>query len=329
MAHKNKRPRVTGSACDPQKRGGVTMARKRMIDPDLWNDPDFGSMTGNARLLFVALVSLADDEGRGEADPRRLAQQVFGFVGIGPDEVRKMLDEIEASLRGVRFYQSDGRGYYHLANWKQYQKISHPSPSRLPAPPAEDSVRTHGVFTEPSVNTHGTLSEDSVRTHPQLVELEEVGEGKEGEAPPPPRPTVNAPESAAPKKPTQDRGRPRETPPGESLKVSRASPPEQGSQWWEAFREALEAVTGRPPDILMPKDFAEVDPNMRTFHDREGVAQIPDVEEAHPLETATPTGPGKREWNGSGQGGENRVPYRVGNSVGNRVGGEVLPKGKE
>lgn len=40
------------------------MARKRMIDPSIWINEDFGTLSNLAKLVFIGLFSLADDEGR-------------------------------------------------------------------------------------------------------------------------------------------------------------------------------------------------------------------------------------------------------------------------
>jgi len=109
--------------------------RMRMINPAIWDDSDFGSLSVPSRLLFIGLISHADDEGRGIADPRQLRKQCFGFdEGINSDQVERMLNEIGEKIRNVKFYVNDGREYYCLLNWLRYQKISHPSPSTLPAP---------------------------------------------------------------------------------------------------------------------------------------------------------------------------------------------------
>lgn len=108
--------------------------RMRMLNPDFWNDGDVGSLSIPSRLLFIGLISHADDEGRGISDPRQLRKQVFGFDEITVEAVENMVSEIAEKLRNVQFYVIDGKEYYSLANWTRYQKISHPSPSSLPGP---------------------------------------------------------------------------------------------------------------------------------------------------------------------------------------------------
>ena len=45
------------------------MARKRMIDPNIWQSEDFSKLSTLGKLVFIGLFSLADDEGRGRCNP--------------------------------------------------------------------------------------------------------------------------------------------------------------------------------------------------------------------------------------------------------------------
>jgi len=119
------------------------MARKRMLSPQFWDDPETGSMPPKTRLLFIGLISQADDEGRGEADARLFRKQVFGFdQETSVEEVDCLLDEIASSLRSVVLYEIGDRRYYALLNWKLYQTINRPSPSRIPPPPGIEPIPT-------------------------------------------------------------------------------------------------------------------------------------------------------------------------------------------
>lgn len=107
--------------------------RKRMLDPALWSDPDFSILSIKARLLFIAMISHADDEGRGEAHPGKLRRDAFGYDDITLDEIEKLVAEINNQMRSVQVYQIEGRRYYQLLKWREYQYIQKPRPSTLPA----------------------------------------------------------------------------------------------------------------------------------------------------------------------------------------------------
>lgn len=55
------------------------MARIRTIKPEFWTSQTLGSVSPRARLLFLALISTADDHGRGGAVPKVLARTLFPF----------------------------------------------------------------------------------------------------------------------------------------------------------------------------------------------------------------------------------------------------------
>ena len=116
------------------------MARRRMIDPAFWDDPGIGSLTVHARLLFISLISSADDEGRLEADGPSLRRTAFGFDDFTVTQVESWLGEIVSKLRSVRLYSRDGRRYVQLVNWRVFQAIDRPKASRLPAPDSEGSL---------------------------------------------------------------------------------------------------------------------------------------------------------------------------------------------
>lgn len=138
------------------------MPRRRMIDPSIWSDSLVGSLSDPARILFIALISNADDEGRLEADALSLRRTAFGFRDVTVADVEGWLAEIASTLRSVAVYQRDGRRYVELQNWLSYQTINRPTPSRIPGFRSEDSVSLQLQFTEDSLRTHGALTEDSL-----------------------------------------------------------------------------------------------------------------------------------------------------------------------
>jgi hypothetical protein len=133
-----------------------------MIDPSIWSDSLVGSLSDPARILFIALISNADDEGRLEADALSLRRTAFGFRDVTVAQVEKWLAEIASTLRSVAVYQRDGRRYVELQNWLSYQTINRPTPSRIPAFRSEDSVSLQLSLIDDSLRTHGVLTEDSL-----------------------------------------------------------------------------------------------------------------------------------------------------------------------
>lgn len=111
------------------------MARKRDLSPDIWTDERVLALTLSARLLYVGLISQADDKGRLEWSPRQLAARIV--PGESADDVSSWMAEV-ASVRLVERYEADGRVYAYHPRWDRHQSPSRQIASRLPDP--EDGV---------------------------------------------------------------------------------------------------------------------------------------------------------------------------------------------
>lgn len=113
------------------------MARIRTIKPQFWGSGDVAKLSREARLLAIGLISAADDEGRFLASPAAL----IGYVYPNDDDVtapklKRWIGEIEAA-QFAHFYTVDHVRYGVIPNYRKHQRISHPTPSPLPAPPPE------------------------------------------------------------------------------------------------------------------------------------------------------------------------------------------------
>lgn len=131
------------------------MARKRMIDPNIWQSEDFSKISTLAKLVFIGLFSLADDEGRGRCNPVYLKSTLFPYEeGIRSADIDKTLSEISSNM-SVIFYSCDGSNYYSLYNWNAWQKIDRPSDSKIPE---YDEKTMQRLFVECSTNSRRAIS---------------------------------------------------------------------------------------------------------------------------------------------------------------------------
>ena len=137
------------------------MARKRMIDPSFWTDEKLGEHCNMVeRLLFMGLISNADDEGRGRANPKLLMSSIFPYDDMRISDFKNSLAKL-AGLGLIRLYQVESQQYFEIVNFKKYQTVNRPTPSEIPAycDGAEiDSRNNHGGLTEDSLNAHGGLT---------------------------------------------------------------------------------------------------------------------------------------------------------------------------
>ena len=111
------------------------MARKRFLTPDIWSDAFFVKLTPQERLLFIGMITLADDEGRLRAEASYLKGEIFPRDGLTDQEVAALRDRLARRKLSVYLYKVAGNSFVLLPKWSKYQAPSHASPSRLPAPP--------------------------------------------------------------------------------------------------------------------------------------------------------------------------------------------------
>ena len=144
------------------------MARKRMISPEIWESDSFSSLSDFAKLVFIGLISNADDEGKGSAKPANVRSKLFpNDEDRRVTDIKKALSEIGCKM-SITFYEVSGNSYYILTKWSKWQKIDRPTPSKLPNPPQSTvTVGERGRTTQNSdslgysTNTRRILDEDS------------------------------------------------------------------------------------------------------------------------------------------------------------------------
>ena len=141
------------------------MARQRMINPNIWQSEDFSKLSTLAKLVFIGMFSLADDEGKGRAKPVYLKSVIFPYDdGMRLTDIEKALSEIGSNM-SVTFYASNGNQYYRMDNWKKWQKVEKPSESIIPDPDnhgAQEGGETGtGAFGDDSPNVPRTVGDDS------------------------------------------------------------------------------------------------------------------------------------------------------------------------
>lgn len=130
------------------------MARKRMLDPTIWADEDFGTLTYQAMVMYIGIMSNADDEGRLPGNALYLSSIVYPWKELNKKDSLKIRNEILRKMKSVLLYEVDGKEYIQLKNWTKYQKINRPSESKYP-PFTERSVNDHGTFTPNRIEMNG------------------------------------------------------------------------------------------------------------------------------------------------------------------------------
>lgn len=156
------------------------MARIRSIKPEFWQDELVGTLPVHARLLFIGLWTIADDDGRFRANPRFVQAQVFPYDAAA--DVPAALAELERVGR-IQLYEADGQAFGWVRKFKEHQRIDKPKPSSHPPPPPQDSSKTNpGLVQDESQMSPGRKGEEGSGRD----------QGVEGSTPPPIDP-VSAP----------------------------------------------------------------------------------------------------------------------------------------
>jgi hypothetical protein len=101
------------------------MPRIRTLKPEFWADEKLAPLDPVDRLVFLGLISLADDAGRLLDNARVIDAQLF------PDTPQYSVLESLRRLSGIgrirRGWTSSGQRIIEIANWRKHQKISHPN----------------------------------------------------------------------------------------------------------------------------------------------------------------------------------------------------------
>ena len=173
--------------------------RIRTVKPEFGSNEGLSTLSCQAHLLGVALLPYADDEGYFNANP--------GLVRAGTCPLREDFQNISgllAELSGIgylRFGTFNGKRYGHVVKFREHQRISHPTPSKISNLPIqwEDSRETPELSGEILEDSASAL--DILRPEQGTGNRERNREGEAREratAPPSPHPVL-LPQSAGAK----------------------------------------------------------------------------------------------------------------------------------
>ena len=109
------------------------MARKRIIDTDLYFDSEICDLLGDRGLhLYFRLWGIADDSGVYEPRYSDIALQM-GALNFKPNEVQDFIQKLIDKGKIIPF-TSNGVAYHWIKNLMKHQPLNNPSPPRHPLP---------------------------------------------------------------------------------------------------------------------------------------------------------------------------------------------------
>lgn len=129
------------------------MARARNIKPSFFTNDDLAEIDPLGRLLFIALWTMADREGRLEDRPRRIKAEALPYDDADVDALLGALHEHGFILR----YVMSGNRYIQVCAFTKHQNPHvKEAPSTIPAPDE------HGASTVQDTTQTGTDPADSL-----------------------------------------------------------------------------------------------------------------------------------------------------------------------
>lgn len=203
------------------------MARKRMIDPKIWDSEQVMSLSSDEFKVYIFLITQADDYGRLKVSYSLFCKHCFPLNQECDIPLMKNIIIKLSEIDLIEIY-TDGRyEYIQHPNWDKYQKISHPAKPLIPSreecakilKKQDNPPESSGGFRKTPEDS-GETPEDSGRfqsLHPRIpstgeasptikfsldefnldkFSLNKENSGKTGSAPPPASPPeVNSPPS--------------------------------------------------------------------------------------------------------------------------------------
>jgi hypothetical protein len=114
------------------------MARIRSIKPEMRTSITVSMWPREVRYFFILLWGYLDDYGRGVDDELLISSDCFPRDrDVSPEVVDGWLETI-AEAGPLCRYEVDGRRYLHAPNWREHQKPSHPTRSKIPPCPDDE-----------------------------------------------------------------------------------------------------------------------------------------------------------------------------------------------
>lgn len=155
------------------------MARIRSIKPEIWEDEALAEVSTSARLLFIGLITQADDEGRLPGRTRWIASKIFPYDDdISPQDIEGWVDELH-SVGLISYYEVEGRPYIWLCSFGKHQSIDKRwrKESQFPPPPQEATPSARRAHAETSSQSEESAQESA---SPDRTGLDRRGEDRKG-----------------------------------------------------------------------------------------------------------------------------------------------------
>ncbi len=124
--------------------------RIRTLKPEWLEDEALAKQPDHVRLLSVVLILIANDHGRGRANPAYIRSQAYMYASEADDtaahessheSLRKVREGLMrlSGIGFIRVYKVDSQTYFQICNWTKHQKVQHPGRDLIPAPKSNEN----------------------------------------------------------------------------------------------------------------------------------------------------------------------------------------------
>lgn len=106
----------------------------RLIWRSLWTSGEFSRLPMPTRLLFIGMITVADDQGRLQNNPALLRAAIFPYDDLGIDQMEAWIRALGDSSMLLAYVSPSGQELIQIVNWWWYQRHQFASPSSFPPP---------------------------------------------------------------------------------------------------------------------------------------------------------------------------------------------------
>ncbi len=99
-----------------------------MLDPGIWGDGEFAPQDPSTQVLYIGLITLAEDYGRVKGTPREFKVKIFPWGMVELDDIERGLKALLLSKLVVEYAE----GYYFLPGWFSHQTQRYYAASKYP-----------------------------------------------------------------------------------------------------------------------------------------------------------------------------------------------------
>lgn len=157
------------------------MARNRMLNPDFWFDEEVSNLTPHARLLYMGLWGICDDNYATLPNkPNWIKAQIFPYEEI---DASLLIEELINIKKLIPFIYEDSQ-YLFIKNFFKHQKVEKPSRPKYPKYKSldEESGSSRGVVDAKEVSKISKKEDFSNEKSPLIGKTKEMNKYNEKES---------------------------------------------------------------------------------------------------------------------------------------------------